>query len=435
MMQEQEILALARRRAERAEVYAEEIDRTVVEFRAGRFHAQESQLALGHGLRVVKDGRIGFSSSSNPERLDRLVDAAVETARYGRECRFRFPHAAEGLPVRTFDNRVMLVTAARMREWGEDLVRSMRARVRDLKLDIVFRRTYVETVVTNTEGLNVGFQRAALELNVSGLIVDDGLTWLPGYVNLSNGEPFNLEPLCDRLERLAGQARDRVRLESGTWPVIVMPPALVELLQPVHFGVNGRMKEKGTSPFIGREGETVVGERLTIIDNPLRDHATGSSQFDGEGLPRRRNVLFEQGVFRGFLHDLATAAACGDEPTGSARRGYGSPPWPAVTNLEILPGDAKLEAAVAEINRGLVVHQFTGGGQSNLLAGEVAVNCSTALKVKRGRVVGRVKDAMLAGNIYEMLKTVDRVGAVQQNLGDAFLPFLRFPALKIATAG
>lgn len=432
-MQEKEILALARRRADRAEVYAEETDRTTVEFRAGRFHSQESRLALGHGLRVVKDGRVGFSSSTDPERLDQLVDAAVETARYGRECRFRLPHAAEGPAVRAFDNRVMLVTATRLREWGEDLVRAMRARVKDLKLDLTFRRTYAETVVANTEGLNVGFQRAALELNVSGLMVDDGLVWLPEYVNLSNGEPFNIEPLCDQLENLARQARERARLASGTWPVIVMPPALAELLGPLHFGVNGRMKEKGTSPLVGREGEPVIGASLTVVDNPLRDHATGSSRFDGEGLPCRRNVLFERGVFRGFLHDLATAAACDDEPTGSARRGYGTPPFPAVTNLEILPGDTTFETAVAEMDQGLVVHQLTGGGQSNMLAREVAVNCSTALKVEAGKVVGRVKGAMLAGNIWEMLKTVDRVGAVQQDLGDAFLPFLRFPALKTAT--
>jgi len=434
MMQEKEILALARRRAEKAEVFAEETDRTMVEFRAGRFHAQEVRLSLGHGLRVVADGRIGFSSTTDPERLDKLVEAAVATARHGRECRFEFPAPAETPAVRTMDNRVMLVTPTRMREWGEDLVRAMRARVKDLKLDLVFRRTYTETVVANTEGLEANFQRVALELDATGLLVDEGLVWLPEYVNLSDGGMFDIEPLCDRLESLAGQVRDRGRLASGTWPVVVMPRALAGLLWPLVVGVSGRMLEKGTSPLIGREGEQVIGERLTIVDNPLRGGATGTSPFDDEGVPRRRNALFEAGRFSGFLHDLATAAACETATTGSARRyGYAETPVPGKTNLEVEPGDADLATVIGEMDQGLVVHDVTGAGQSNLMAGEVAVNCSTALKVEGGKVVGRVKDAMLAGNIYEMLATVDRVGADQQDLGDSFLPFLRFPGLKVAT--
>jgi PmbA protein len=434
MMQEKEILALARRRAQRAEVFAEETDRTRVEFRAGRFHAQEVRLSLGHGLRLVVDGRIGFSSTTDPERLDKLVGAAVETARYGRECRFEFPGPADSPAVRTMDNRVMLVTPARMREWGEDLVRAMRARVKDLKLDLTFRRTYTETVVANSEGLEANFQRVALELDASGLLVDDGFVWLPDYVNLSDGGKFDIEPLCDRLEALAGQVRERARLASGTWPVVVMPRALAGMLVPLEVGTSGRTREKGTSPLIGREGEQVIGERLTVVDNPLRPGATGSSPFDDEGVPRRWNALFEAGKFRGFLHDLATAAACDTETTGSARRyGYAGTPVPGRTNLEIEPGDADLATVVGELDQGLVVHDVTGAGQSNLLAGEVAVSCSTALKVEAGKVVGRVKDAMLAGNIYEMLKTVDRVGKEQQDLGDSFLPFLRFPGLKVAT--
>jgi PmbA protein len=381
---------------------------------------------------VVKDGRLGFSSSTNAERYDELVDAAIETAGIGRPARFGFAGPAEMPPVNACDSRVMLHPPARMIDWGRELCAAMRARVPELKLDLTFSRTWHETRIRTTAGLAAEFERAAFDLEVSGLIAGDGIAWLPEYVNLSDGRHFNPEPLCDRLEATARRMRRRAHLASGTWPVIVAPLAVTGLLAPLHFGVDGRQLEKGTSPLIGREGERVIADCLTIADNPLRRHGLASTPFDGEGVPARRNRLFERGVFRGFLHDLASAAACGKQSTGSARREYSSQPAPGAGSIEIEPGATTLDEAIRTTGEGLLVTGFVGGGQSNIIAGEVSLNATSALRIEKGELTGRVKDAMVAGNVYEMLATVDAVGDEQQDLGEQFLPWLRFPALRVA---
>ncbi|MBM3314331.1 TldD/PmbA family protein [candidate division WOR-3 bacterium] len=433
---EEQLLEMARRRAEAAEVYGVDSARTVVQFRAGRLYSQETRLTRGFGLRVVSGGRVGFSSSTNPDAGAELVSAALETASLGRPARAALPGPAPGGKVALLDNRVMLASSGRMVEWGGDLAAALKSRVPDMKVDLHFGRDIREVVILNSSGVEVRYEQAVFELSVAGLLVlSDGLFWVRDYVNLSDGQPLRLEPVADRLTALARAGRRRARLATGSYPVVVMPTAVPDLLLPLEFGVNGKQREKGTTPLLGREGERILDEKLTVVDDGLRDYAAGSAPYDGEGVPRRRNVVFDKGEFCGFLFDLATAAACGTSTTGSAERDYGSTPSPGTTNIEVRPGACPPAGALAGLDEGLVVHSFIGAGQSNLAAGDVALNVSCGFKVEDGEPAGRVKDAAIAGNVYRLLAGVEAVGHEQRNLGRYLVPFLRLPDVRVATRG
>jgi len=428
-----EVLELAAGRASAVETYGVEVDRTTVEFRQNELQAQATRLTQGCGVRVIAEGRVGFSSTTDRDGLEDVVNAAMETARFGRPAQFRLP-GPERLPrVSCMENRVMLVAPARMVEWGRDLITAVRSRVPDMKLDLTFTRTYREVTLANTSGLEESFVRAEFDLWVSGLIVRDGLFWVSDYVNLSDGRQLELEPVANRLTALARHGRTRARLKSGSYPVVVMPTGLAGFLLPLEVGVSGKLREKKTTPLLGRESEQVLDPKVTIADNGIRNHALASAPFDGEGVPRRRSVLFDRGTFQGFAFDLATAAACGARTTGSASRDYDSAPVPGLTNIELEPGATRLEDALRGVTEGLIVYDVIGGGQSNLLAGEVALSVVCGFKVENGAVVGRVKDAMIAGNAYEMFKDVEAVGDTPRDLGSYFLPFVKFARLRVAT--
>lgn len=429
----EKLLELADHQAEQAEVFSVETDRSEVEFRQGKLYAQGTKLTKGWGLRVIKDGRLGFASSSHPQKLQEVVQAACAAAAYGKEARFDFPKPIEPPAVTTFENKVMLVSAARMIEWGRDLIDALASRVPELKVDVSFSRVYQEIGLSNSAGLDASFERAELQVSVSGLLVDEGIYWFYDYVNLSDAKPFPLDAVVTRMERFVRLAKRRARLKTGDYPVVVTPLALGELLLPLQVAVDGKQREKGTSPLNGKEGKRVLSEKITLIDNRLRSFGLKSSPFDDEGIPARENVLFERGVFKGFLFDIATAAACGTVSTGSAMRGYTAPPNPGTSNLELAPGGAELDDVLSGIKEGLLVYGFIGGGMSNILAGEVTLNVSCGFKIENGAVAGRVKDVNIAGNVYEMFQRVEAVGRTQRDLGDAFLPFVSFSSLKVAT--
>ena len=45
-----------------------------------------------------------------------------------------------------------------------------------------------------------------------------------------------------------------------------------------------------------------------------------------------------------------------------------------------------------------------GLGQGNLASGEFSNNVAVAFKIEDGKIVGRVKNTMIAGNSYNLLK-------------------------------
>ena len=58
------------------------------------------------------------------------------------------------------------------------------------------------------------------------------------------------------------------------------------------------------------------------------------------------------------------------------------------------------------MNRGVVIAGVMGAHSGNILNGDYSVGLSPGLYVERGEIVGRVKDAMVAGNIFDTLKNV-----------------------------
>lgn len=427
-----EILDMVSGKVDQADVYESRVDQTQVEFRQGKFYSLETKLSHGCGLRVIKNGKMGFSSSTNPEQEPELIRAAVEAAAFGQTARFSLPKPAELPVVSTYENRVMLVSVAKMQEWGRDLIEALSSRMPELKVDLTLSRVRREIGVVNTSGVDFSFERVELEVMVAGLLVQDGIFWVYDYVNLSNGKDFPLEEVAERVINLARLAKQKAVIKSGEYPVVVMPTALPQLILPLMVAVNGRNRQKGTSPLIGKENRLVLSDKITLVDNRLRPFGTASAPFDDEGVPAQKNVLFDKGVFKGFIFDLATADACQMVSTGSAVRSYNSLPAPGLSNIELLPGDFKLEEIIREIPAGLLVYSFLGGGMSNILAGEVSLNVSCGYRIANGSVVGRVKDVSVAGNVYELFKRVEAVGATQRDLGDHFLPFVLFSSLKVA---
>ncbi|GAG42469.1 unnamed protein product, partial [marine sediment metagenome] len=71
--------------------------------------------------------------------------------------------------------------------------------------------------------------------------------------------------------------------------------------------------------------------------------------------------------------------------------------------LRVAPGRRSGEALLEAMDDGIYVRQLIGFGQSNLINGDFAANLGLGYRVRDGRVVGRLKDTMIAGNVYELL--------------------------------
>jgi PmbA protein len=219
--------------------------------------------------------------------------------------------------------------------------------------------------------------------------------------------PAMVERLLERLR----WAERTARVESKAMPVVFTSLATLCLLEPLSEGLNGRNVYEGASPLGEKLGTQVLDPRFTLLDDGRLDLAALSAPYDDEGTPTARKPLIEDGVVRQFLYDLKTAAQAGALPTGNGfkaqgfgERSYHLPPTIAPTTRLVLPGDQSLEEMLRGLDEAILVENVIGLGQGNVLAGEFSNNVAMGFLVRKGEVAGRVKNTMIAGNAYELLK-------------------------------
>lgn len=205
---------------------------------------------------------------------------------------------------------------------------------------------------------------------------------------------------------------------------------------PLALAFNGRMVLEGASPLVGRQGKTLFDERLSLWDDATIDYRPASRPFDDEGVPSQRIPLIEKGVVAGFLYDLQTAALAASRSTGSGNRARGGMPTPSVSALVIEEGDAALEDMIRDMKEGLVIEMLIGAEQGNVLGGEFSGNILLGYKVEGGEIVGRVKDTMVSGNIYDALKGLAAIGREAKWVGGTLkTAALYLPSLAVASKG
>ncbi|MCB7129318.1 MAG: hypothetical protein J3T61_07260, partial [Candidatus Brocadiales bacterium] len=66
-----------------------------------------SNSVKGIGLRVIKEGRIGFTTTTDLRDLERLVGKAVRSAKFGQEAQFEFPCQKAFSEIKIFDKAVV----------------------------------------------------------------------------------------------------------------------------------------------------------------------------------------------------------------------------------------------------------------------------------------------------------------------------------------
>ncbi|MBM3131578.1 MAG: TldD/PmbA family protein, partial [Chloroflexi bacterium] len=241
---------------------------------------------------------------------------------------------------------------------------------------------------------------------------------------------FVARSTLEQLER----AREIAPSPTGKMPVIFTPIGVASaLLSPLGIAFNGKTVLRGASPLGHLKGERVFAPEFSMWDDGTIDFCPAASICDDEGVPTQRTPLVEDGVVMNFLYDLQTAGEAGTRSTGSASRSVGSLPAPSMTALIIGEGKSSFADMLAGIKEGLVVEQLMGATQGNILGGDFSGNVLLGYKVESGRIVGRVKNTMVSGNVYELLKGGFVIGSDSRWLGGSLrTPSIYCPSVAVA---
>ncbi len=429
---EEKIMELALKQTPSVEVLYDEGESRSVSFENNKLKYVTTKSIRGIGLRVIKDGRIGFSSTTDFRKPERLVANAIESAKFGQAAAFEFPSRNNFPKIAVFDQQVIDYPIYNCVDIGKEAIEKSLSVNSGYECSVGIGKGHGIRRLINSKGLDISIPSTSFGIGIEILEVKgQSLLWI-GEGESSRGLVTGLTKHVDKALMGLKLAQKELKLKTGAYPVVVTAKAMGNLLATFETGCNGKLVQKGASPLTDRLGEKIIDERISIYDDALIDMADSSYPWDGEGTPSQRTPLFERGVLKNYLFDLQTAGIMQTKSTGNGNRGFSSQPSPGNSNVTVETGNMSFEAMIKGVKYGVLVDQVLGGGQSNILAGEFSVNIDLGYLIENGEIVGRVKDCMIAGNVFEVFNNIVAIGDKAEWHGSTKVPPFYFRAMNIA---
>ncbi|MEN9217290.1 MAG: metallopeptidase TldD-related protein, partial [Gloeomargarita sp. HHBFW_bins_162] len=302
--------------------------------------------------------------------------------------------------------------------WGQEMIERVRQEFPEVLCQGGLSWGESLTRLVNSAGLDYTYRATALEVGMACEWVR-GDDFLAVVEHQRTDNRFHPEPLVQRLCQALTWAKRNVAIPAGHWPVLLTRKAADLLWEPIQAALNGRQVLEGASPWAHRRGERVAHPHLTCRQEP---HVPlHGCPFDDEGVLTQPLTLIEQGVVTRFYTDQYTARHWGETSTGNGfRPGLTRAPFPSLVNWWVQPGHRSDAELLRQLDTGLVVDQILGGGAD--ISGDFSVNVELGYWVQGGEIQGRVKDTMIAGNVYDILQGEMLFGAEADWQDGSFTP-------------
>ena len=415
------LLERAARRTQAADLVLKTDETLSLSFEAGRLKSAGRLEERGVNLRVVAGGRMGFAGSTDTDP-ESLLEMALASAGIGEQVTIQLPRSQTLPAVATHYPRAASASVEQLSHLGQSVYDRL---VRDgCHVQVSVERSVGSVRVANTAGVDASYDVSSVSVSATLVRVrdDDIVTitdhWagadLPGSVDLER-------MVAGLIQRLEWAART-VEPPRGSLPVCFTPGGAEVLLLPLHVALQGKASLHGVSPLAARGGRISFSAAFSLTDDPLLDGRAGSRPIDDERVVSPRTALVHQGQVGSFIYDLETAGRAGIPPTGHGRRTTFGKPQAAFSNLVVAPGEQSLADLLRQMPSGLLVDRLLGVGQGNLLGGTFAHQAGMAFRIEGGEVVGRVAQATVAGNAYELLGRVVGLGSESPWRGSTSAP-------------
>lgn len=238
--------------------------------------------------------------------------------------------------------------------------------------------------------------------------------------------------LARRAADKALRSRETEAWEPGHYTVVLEPAAVADLLQDMSWLSFGALPvQEGRSFLSGRIGSRVVGENITLRDDPYHPLHRGTP-FDAEGIPTRPVTILDQGVAVSPVYDRTTAAKEGKESTG-----HGLPVpntfGPVARSLVLEGEDRDLERLADGVERGLWV---TRVWYTNVIDPKSATLTGMTrdglFAIEDGKVSRAVRNFRFNQSVVEMLGEVEAMSRPEL-AGGVVCPGLRVRRFRMSS--
>jgi len=390
------------------EVHVDEVIEALTRFANNTIHQHVAEHGLNVSLRVIVDGRTARVTTNRIEEdaLRAGLESAASLAssqpkdpgllplpgkqKYRSVRRFSPPTAALSAETRA---RAVKNACALAESKGQTAAG-------------IFSSGQSQSVLANSRGLFAAYRQTQAEFSIT---MQQGSATSWAKANAADFRAFDPLGLAKIASEKAAHAANPMELAPGRYTVILEPAAVLDLVGFLFYDFAATAVHDQRSCFSGRLGKLLFGQNITISDDVYHPEQLGAP-YDGEGIPRQRVVLVEEGVPRNLVYSRRSAKQAGKRATG---HGFALPNehGEAPMNLVVGGGKTSIPEMIAGTDRGLLVTRLwyirEVDPYEKIMTG---MTRDGLFLVENGKVTQPVRNFRFNQSILEMLRNVECLG-------------------------
>ncbi|CAN5121417.1 TldD/PmbA family protein [soil metagenome] len=337
-------------KADQTEVLLFVTENTLTRFACNQIHQNMAWKDLGISVRVIKDKKIGVSSTNDlsEEALKAVVDRALNLASL-QEPDNEFISLPKSEKIPEVDNNVYQAAELEMAEGANTVIKH--AMKNHLIASGAYSNDTTEMAVANS--LGVWAYHAGSACNLSTIVLGDNSSGFAADVARTTVD-VDAQHVANTAVSKALESRNPQDIEPGEYEVIFEPQAVSEMLSFFqYYGPNARIYHEQASCLSGKMGQQVFGKNVTLIDDPFHPQIF-PMPFDYEGYPKKTLTIVEDGILKNLAYDSYHAAKYKTQNTGHALPAPNTM-GPIPLHLYIKEGDKTRDEMIKSVKKGLLV--------------------------------------------------------------------------------
>ena len=412
------------------EIYIDENKTIELDSLKDELNFAKEEIELGVGIRVIKDNRQGFAYTSNIDEIENTSLKAIDNTKLTKtDENYAFAEVEKVTDVKkVYDKKFNDMSLDDAVEFLKHTISTASDRGCEVT-GSGFSASEGKSLIVNSNGVSIENEGTGFGLSLSVTIQEDGK--IATAYNSQSSRLFELdgEKLASEVCDLAKSSLDTKPVETGDYDVVLDYNAATGLLQTFIDAFNGENIQRGRSILKDKIGSEIVNPTLSIIDNPLLEKGMYTSKCDDEGSVSQKTDLIKNGVLNSFIYDIYTANTEGVKTTSNGLRGsFSSTPMISPTNIEFEFDEMK---DLSEIDSGVLTTSVLGAHTANPISGDFSVEASNTFKIKNGELTDPINKAMISGNIFELMKTVEGLKSEIKQYGPYIIPKLLVHNLRV----
>ena len=215
------------------------------------------------------------------------------------------------------------------------------------------------------------------------------------------------------------------KIPTTQCPVLFESTLAAGLLGGFVQAVSGGSLYRKSSFLLDSLGKMVFPKHIDILEDPFILGGKGSSPFDEEGVRVAPRKVVQGGRVQGYFLSSYSARKLGMKTTGNAGGSHN-----LVMTSRLTQASDNLDAMLQKLGTGLFVVELMGQGV-NYVTGDYSRGAS-GFWVENGKIAFPVHEITIAGNLKDMLKGIEAVGADAYSYGAKTVGSILVNRMKVA---